>query len=87
MTEVLTERRERKPKTQRQDGVWVTDAELIERSNVPPDVMRQALGALDKDPRSGFPKKNPLYGGRRYWPAVLDYWSYTNTNPQVRKSA
>jgi hypothetical protein len=87
MTDTLTQRRERKPREKRPDGVWVTDDELIERSGVPQDIMRRALGAMDRDQKSGFPKKNPLYGGRRYWPAVQEYWSYTNTNPQARRIA
>ena len=54
--------------------VWVTDAELIRRSGVPEKVARAALHALDADKKSGFPRKNPLWGGRRYWPAVKSYW-------------
>ena len=54
--------------------VWVTDAELIRRSGVPEKVMRQNLRALDDNPRSGFPKKDRAWGGRRHWPSVLRYW-------------
>lgn len=54
--------------------VWVTDAELIRRSGVPEKIMRQRLRALDANPLSGFPKKDPLWGGRRHWPSVQKYW-------------
>ena len=53
---------------------WVTDAELIRRSGVPPKRMRPLLKALDSNPRSGFPKKDKLWGDRRHWPSVQDYW-------------
>jgi hypothetical protein len=53
---------------------WITDAELIRRMGAPEKKMRVALRMLDKDPRSGFPKKQGLYGDRRYWPAVKAYF-------------
>lgn len=67
--------------------LWVTDEELIKASGVPPMKMRQALDALDRDRLSGFPRKNPLYDNRRYWPAVLRYWEVTNPIPQARKAS
>lgn len=57
------------------DGLWVTDAELIRRSGVPEKIARQAIEMLDKNPVSGFPKKDPLWGNRRFWPAVEMYWA------------
>lgn len=54
---------------------WVDDAELAARAGVPRDVMRRALQMYDADPRSGFPKAVPIYGNRRYWPAIQDYWN------------
>lgn len=63
--------------------LWVTDAELIRRSGVPEKIARDALRALDANPRSNFPKKSALWGGRRYWPAVKAYWERANgLNPQ-----
>ena len=74
--------------------LWVTDEELIEESGVPKEKMRALLDKFDREPRWGFPPKRPLYGNRRYFPAVLDYWDKTNklpdlvANPQLeRKSA
>lgn len=60
------------------ETLWITDAELIRRSGVPEKKMRPVLRMLDSDPRSGFPKKNKLYGERRYWPAIQAYWAKTN---------
>ncbi len=51
------------------DKLWVTDAELIRRMGVPEKQAREALRMLDSKP-SGFPKKQKLWGDRRYWPAV-----------------
>ena len=65
--------------TTERETLWVTDAELIRRMGCPEKIARQAIAALDKDPRrSGFPQKNPLWGGRRYWPAVRRYLDKTN---------
>jgi len=53
-------------------GLFVTDAELIEKLNVPEKIAREAIKALDAQ-RSGFPQKQRLWGDRRYWPAVRAY--------------
>lgn len=53
---------------------WVTDAELIRRSGIPEKKLRPILRALDRNPRSAFPKKDKLWGDRRHWPSVQDYW-------------
>lgn len=50
------------------DKLYLTDAELIRRLGVPEKVMRPMLPGLEKN--YGFPKKSPLFGDRRYWPAV-----------------
>lgn len=55
------------------DKLWLTDAELIRRLGVPERDARVALRELDSKP-SGFPKKSKLWGNRRYWPAVNDYF-------------
>lgn len=64
--------------------LWVTDEELIAESGVPKPKMQAVLDKLDRDRLSGFPKKNPLYDNRRYWPAVLAYWDITNPVPKPR---
>lgn len=50
------------------DKLYLTDAELIRRLGVPEKVLRSMLPGLEK--RFGFPPKSPLFGERRYWPAV-----------------
>jgi len=50
------------------DKLYLTDAELIRRIGVPERTMRGLLPGLES--RLGFPKKQSLFGGRRYWPAV-----------------
>ena len=53
--------------------LWVTDAELIRRMGVPEKTARETLRMLDRTP-SGFPKKQKVWGDRRYWPAVRAYF-------------
>lgn len=50
------------------DKLYLTDAELIRRIGVPEKTMRSMLPGLETN--YGFPKKSPLFGDRRYWPAV-----------------
>jgi hypothetical protein len=63
---------EAEPQETRRDTLWVTDAELIRRMGVPEKIARAALREFDAR-RSGFPQKQALFGGRRYWPAVRAY--------------
>ena len=51
-----------------QTKLYLSDAELIRRLGVPEKHMRKILPGLEKE--LGFPRKQPLLGGRRYWPAV-----------------
>ena len=67
------------------DTIWVTDAELIRRSGVPEKIMRANLRALDANPRSGFPRKNKLWGDRRHWPSVQAYWAKMAA-PEARRA-
>lgn len=55
------------------DKLFVTDAELIRRLGIPEKKARVAIEAWDRNPKSGFPKKQKLMGGRRYMPAVMAY--------------
>jgi hypothetical protein len=50
------------------DKLYLSDAELIRRLGVPAGVLRPLLPSLES--KLGFPQKQPLFGGRRYWPAV-----------------
>ncbi len=53
--------------------LWVTDAELIRLLGAPEKMARQLLRELDAKP-SGFPRKQKLWGDRRYMPAVMAYF-------------
>jgi hypothetical protein len=53
------------------DKLYLLDSELIRRLGVPDRVLRPILPALES--KHGFPKKQPLFGGRRYWPAVKSW--------------
>jgi hypothetical protein len=58
--------------------LWVTDAELIRRSGVPEKIARDALRELDSNRAHGFPQKSKLWGDRRYWPAVKQWFDAQN---------
>lgn len=65
--------------TDKRDTLYITDAELIRRMGVPEKIARQTLRALDAQHRkTGFPQKQALWGGRRYWPAVKAYLDKSN---------
>lgn len=70
--------------------LWVTDAELIRRLGVPEKIAREAIRMLDAKP-STWPKKQALWGGRRYWPAAKAYFDKlyggTLTQPKQREHA
>jgi hypothetical protein len=57
--------------------LWVTDAELIRRIGVPAKIAREAIRTLDRNPNSGFPKKQALWGNRRYWATVRTWFDRT----------
>jgi hypothetical protein len=59
------------------EGLFVTDAELIRRSGLPEKYARRLIDHLDRTKTSGFPKKLPLYGDRRYWPACKAFFDRT----------
>jgi hypothetical protein len=48
-------------------GLFVSDAELYRRLGVGPKTGRLAVLALEPH---GFPLKQPMFGKKRYWPAV-----------------
>lgn len=68
-----------------QDKLWVTDAELIRRIGVPEKKAREAIRMLEA--KSGFPRKQKLWGDRRYWPAVKAYFDSLYGLPQRRDRA
>lgn len=48
--------------------LYITDAELVRRLGVPEKRLRLILPELEK--KYNFPKKSPIFGDLRYWPAV-----------------
>lgn len=67
-----------------QTKLYLTDAELRRRLGIPDKAFRQVLPELE---RRGFPKKQPLFGNRRYWPKVKEYLDRMNLLSTDRKSA
>lgn len=63
--------------------LWVSDDELADKLRIPREAYRRAMMIYDADPKSGFPKKQKLYGDRRFWPAIWDYWSEVY-RPKIR---
>lgn len=57
-----------------QGKLWVSDAEMIRRLGVPEKIAREALRMLDRNLSSGFPRKQKLWGDRRYWPAIVAFF-------------
>lgn len=58
------------------DKLYLTDAELIRRLGVPERLARATIQQLEA--KANFPRKQALWGGRRYWPAVKAYLDKTN---------
>lgn len=65
------------------DKLYLLDSELIRRLGVPEKVMRPMLPGLES--KFNFPRKQPLFGGRRYWPAVKK-WLDTHNGLNVDAS-
>jgi hypothetical protein len=61
------------------EKLYLLDSELIRRLGVPEKTMRGILPALET--KYGFPRKQPLFGGRRYWPAVKAWLDKHNGLP------
>lgn len=52
--------------------LFVTDAEMLRRIGISEKVGRNAIRDLEK--RQHFPPKDPLFGNKRYWPAVRAFF-------------
>lgn len=64
--------------TNTRETLYISDEELIRRLGAPRRAARAAIHMLDRTPGSGFPKKQALWGNRRFWPAVEAYLYRTN---------
>jgi hypothetical protein len=58
------------------DKLYLTDAELIRRLGVPERLARPTIQQLES--KANFPKRQALWGNRRYWPAVKAYLDRQN---------
>jgi hypothetical protein len=69
------------------ERLYVSDDELAQMG-VDEKSLGVAIIMLDANPKSGFPKKDPLFGNRRYWPNVRDWFDDYNRRkrPQDRNS-
>lgn len=56
--------------------LFVTDEEMFERLGVPEKIAGPVVRELDAK-STGFPRKQKLWGDRRYWPAIRDYLDAT----------
>jgi len=52
----------------RRDVLFVSDTEMFRRIGISEKIGRVAVRELEK--RQVFPAKDPLFGNKRYWPAV-----------------
>ena len=69
------------------EGLFIFDTEMYRRMGVSEKVGRVAVRELEK--RQVFPAKDPLFGNKRYWPAVqafLDARAGIGPPPPKRRS-
>lgn len=59
------------------ERLYVTDEELTQ-IGVPAKFLETFIHLIDRNPKSGFPKPDPMLGNRRYWPAVRDWFEMYN---------
>jgi hypothetical protein len=57
------------------DGLYLSDRQIIRRLGFGEKFGRRVLHELDKahPGRARYPQKDPLFGNRRFWPAVLKW--------------
>lgn len=60
------------------DPLYMTDAEIIRRMGVPEKRARHLIRHFDNNPKLLFPRKDKLFGDRRYWPAVKAFLDKRN---------
>ena len=60
-------------KSSENNGLWVADAEIIRRLGVSEKTGYAAIHRLENS-SLGFPEKSKVWGNKRYWPAVKDFF-------------
>jgi hypothetical protein len=73
------------PKPAPLDRLYVTDEELAQ-IGVDEVTLGVAIRTLDRNPKSGFPQKDALFGNKRYWPAVRAWFDRYNRLTPGRKT-
>jgi hypothetical protein len=70
------------------EKLFVTDAELYHRIGLNRSIARPTIAMLDKNHQTtSFPQKQPLWGNRRYWPAVKAWFDWQYGLPERRPPA
>lgn len=90
----------RAPDDQQSEPLYVSDAEIVRRLGVSPKTAGRAIASLEA--HQGFPPRDNLFAGKRYWPAVKAFldrrsglsieataksWTENFDEPQDRKRA
>ncbi len=72
------------------ERLYVSDDDLPGLVGVDKETLGVAIRTLDRNPKSGFPQKDPMFGGKRYWPKVKawfeDYNGVSVAPPQRRQA-
>lgn len=53
--------------------LFVSDVELAKRLGVGEDVLRRAIQGFERQRGSDFPRRDRVFAGRRYWPAIRQW--------------
>lgn len=77
------------PRSATIERLYVSDDELPAVIGVDKEALGVFLRMLDRNPKSGFPRRDPMLGNKRYLPKVRAWFDdYNRLNPQAeRKSA
>ena len=73
------------------ESLYVSADELVRLIGVDEETLGAAIRLLERNPKSGFPQKDPLFGDKRYWPKVKAWFEeYNRANvaaPPLRRQA
>lgn len=66
------------------DTLWVSDSEIIRRLGVGEKKAREAISMAEA--KANFPRKQKLWGNKRYWPAVRAYFDSVYGNGAAKRA-
>jgi hypothetical protein len=66
--------------------LYVSDDELPRLVGVDKETLGLALRTLDRNPKSGFPKPDPMFGNKRYFPKVKEWFAEYNRTSRPQQS-